>query len=80
MTLYEFFSTSDPSHPVISQHLRALSGESIVYDYTHEGVSFRTYLSPLHDALGTITGVTGLAFNITEQRLAEEELQESERS
>ena len=78
MTLYEFFSTSDPSHPVISQHLRALSGESIVYDYTHEGVSFRTYLSPLHDALGTITGVTGLAFNITEQRLAEEELQESE--
>ncbi|MEI7433234.1 MAG: PAS domain S-box protein [Methanomicrobiales archaeon] len=78
MTLYEFFSTRDPSHPVISQHLRALNGEEIGYDYTYEGISFRTYLSPLHDALGNITGVTGLAFNITEQRRAEEELQKSE--
>ncbi len=78
MTLYEFFSTSDPSHPVISQHLRALSGESIVYDYTHEGVSFRTYLSPLHDTYGTIAGVNGLAFDITEQKRAEEERRRSE--
>ena len=73
MTLYEFFSTSDPAHPVISQHLRALSGEEIVYDFTHEGVSFRTYLSPMHDAQGTIMGVNGLAFDITELKKAEEE-------
>jgi PAS domain S-box-containing protein len=73
MTLYEFFSTSDPEHPVISQHLRAISGEEIVYDFTHEGVSFRTYLSPQRDYQGTITGVNGLAFDITELKKAEEE-------
>ena len=73
MTLYEFFSTSDPSHQAISQHLRALSGEEIVYDFTHEGVSFRTYLSPLHDPQGNIMGVNGLAFDITELKNAEEQ-------
>ncbi|GEM_PF-876011 len=78
MTLYEFFGTHDPNHPVISQHLRALNGENIEYDYTHEGILFRTYLSPLHDALGKISGVNGIAFNITEQKRAKEALHESE--
>jgi len=78
MTLYEFFGTNTPAHPAISSHLRALNGEEIVYDYTHEDVSFRTYLSPLHDIQGNIVGVTGLAFDITEQKHAEEALRESE--
>ncbi|MEI7434641.1 MAG: PAS domain S-box protein [Methanomicrobiales archaeon] len=78
-TLYEFFNTSDPDHPEISHHLRALTGESTVYDYTYEGITFRTYLSPLYDAQGTITGVTGLAFDITEQTRTEEAFRESER-
>ncbi len=78
-TLYEFFNTSDPAHQEISNHLRALTGEPTMYDYTHEGVTFRTYLSTLYDAHGTITGVTGLAFDITEQKRTEEALQESEK-
>jgi PAS domain S-box-containing protein len=77
MTLWEFFGTSDPSHTAISKHLRALNGEEIVYDYTHEGISFRTYLSPLLDAQGNSTGVTGLAFNITEQKRVEAAITES---
>jgi PAS domain S-box-containing protein len=77
MTLWEFFGTSDPSHTAISNHIRALNGEEIVYDYTHEGISFRTYLSPLLDTQGNITGLTGLAFNITEQKRAEAAISES---
>jgi PAS domain S-box-containing protein len=72
MTLYEFFGTSDTIHPVISSHLRALSGENVIYDYTHQGISFRTSLSPLHDNQGNIVGVTGLAIDITELTVAEE--------
>ncbi len=78
MTLYEFFGTDDPDHPVISQHMRALAGETVMYEYTHDGITFQTFLSPLHDPAGAIIGVTGIAVDITQLKATEEALAKSQ--
>ena len=73
MTLYEFFGTHDRSHQAISHHLRALSGESVSYEYTHKDITFMTYVSPIHDPQGDVAGVLGLAVDITDRKRADEE-------
>ncbi len=74
MTLYEYFGTSDQSHPAISQHLLALAGETVTYDYTFRGATFHTTLTPLYDPEGKIKGVSGLAMDITDQRKMEDKV------
>jgi PAS domain S-box-containing protein len=73
-TLAAFFETEDPNHPAIVAHCRALSGEPVEYEYNHNGLFFKTYLSPVHDATGCITGVAGIAVDITDNRRNNDEL------
>lgn len=78
VSLYEFFQTDDPEYPPLVAHQRALRGESTIFEAEWMGRLYETYTGPLRNADGTITGVIGLAHDITERRRAEEALRSSE--
>lgn len=75
MTLHDFFQTSDPGHTAISAHIRALKGEIVEYDMVHQDITFRAVVGPIRDTRGSVTGVVGIAFDITDRVRAEESLQ-----
>ncbi len=77
-TLFEFFQTNDPEHHAIAAHRRALSGESVDYEYSHYGRVFDSHVEPLRDPHGNIIGAIGTAMDLTERNLAEAILAASE--
>ncbi len=66
-TLFEFFQTSDASFLPIAKHLLALQGASVSYDFQHLGRTFDSHLEPLRSDNGKMSGVIGVAMDITEQ-------------
>lgn len=64
--------------PVLAAHRAALRGESAAYDTTYQGRFFSARVEPLVTADGSIAGVVGFAFDVTDRRLAEQALRESE--
>lgn len=77
LDVYEYFQTRDREFPPIAAHLRALSGESVSYEFEWKGRTFGTRVEPLRDSEGTIHGVIGLAFDITDRKRGQEELERS---
>ncbi len=71
MSLYEYFRTDDPGFEAIAQHLKALEGEHVSYEFEWAGNAYEVHVEPLHDAQGAIAGVIGLAVDVTERRQAE---------
>ncbi|OGG04707.1 MAG: hypothetical protein A3F83_13675 [Candidatus Glassbacteria bacterium RIFCSPLOWO2_12_FULL_58_11] len=71
--LFEFFKTDDPEYLSIAMHLRALKGESVNYEQTFNNLTYAVHLEPLRDSLGNISGVYGIALDITESKLLEQE-------
>ncbi|MEM7738475.1 MAG: PAS domain S-box protein, partial [Deinococcota bacterium] len=68
--------------PEIIPHVeRALSGEELTFEiyYPSSEQYFERYFAPLKDTTGTITGMMGLAFNITDRKQSAQAL-EAERS
>lgn len=77
-SLYDFLMTTDSDHPTLVAHRRALAGEVVQLETTLGGVVFSAVLSPIRTVRGTITGVVGLAIDITDRKRAEEALKQSE--
>jgi PAS domain S-box-containing protein len=77
-TIFEYFQTEDRSYPPVAAHLRALRGESSEYAATWANKTFDSYVEPLRDESGTITGVLGVALDVTERNRVEQELREGE--
>jgi len=68
-SLFELFGTTDPNFEPIAFHNRALNGESVSYEYEFGGRFYDTHLEPLR--IGEeITGVIGVATDITDQKRA----------
>ena len=78
MSLQEFFQTDDPDYPPIASHFKALRGESVDYIYEFDGLTFHTYLEPLHNEEKQIIGVVGLALDITDEIEATRKLELSQ--
>lgn len=74
-TLFEYFGTEDPDYLPIQLHRRALAGEPQEYEFDTNGRHYRVRLEPLRDSRGEIVGVVGIAFDVTEQVRAQQELE-----
>ena len=77
-TLYEFFQTDDPDFLPIAQHIRALAGESVEFEFEYAGCTFHNHLEPMRTPEGEVTGVIGVASDVTARRQAETMLRKSE--
>jgi PAS domain S-box-containing protein len=71
-TLHEFLQGG--AADMIAAHRRALAGESLSFRAEWGGRSYEAHVEPYRDVEGRITGVLGIALDVTERRRAEEEL------
>jgi len=76
-SLFEFFQVQDRSFLPIATHLKALHGESAAYEMELRGKYFHSYVEPLRDAEGKIIGCISVSHDITERKIAEEELRKA---
>lgn len=75
MTIYEYFSTSDPSYEPIAAELRALEGETVAYELEWKGRHLRCSVEPHLGPMGEVLGTCGTAIDMTEQLFLEVETQ-----
>ncbi len=71
ITVAEFFGTHDAEPSPLAAHQRALTGETVNYEFTRQDRIFHSQIAPLRTPDGRIIGVTGVALDLTEQRRAE---------
>jgi two-component system cell cycle sensor histidine kinase/response regulator CckA len=69
-TLLEFFGTDDRDLPPIAAHIRALGGESVSYETSWGGRLYQSRLEPFRAEDGRITGVIGVAYDVTDMKEA----------
>jgi len=67
-TLYDYFQTNDPNFLPIDSHLKVLKGESVKYESEVQGIIFESYVEPLKDPKGEVTGCIGMAIDITQRK------------
>ncbi len=77
-SLYDYFGTTDPDFPPIAAHRRALAGDSQTFEWIWKERQFEVYLEPLRETSGEVSGVLGLAVDVTERVRAESERLASE--
>jgi two-component system cell cycle sensor histidine kinase/response regulator CckA len=77
-SLYEYFDTTDRSHPAIANHIRALDGEQVAFEMEFADRWFITHVLPLRAPDGRIVGTIGLAVDVTDSKRMERALRQSE--
>jgi len=77
VSLFAYFKTTDPNFEPIAAHRRALNGESVTYPVTWKGRTFDAHVEPLRGPDETIRGVIGVAFDVTERKRVQDELERS---
>jgi PAS domain S-box-containing protein len=70
-SIFDLYHDSPGLH---SSARRALAGEAVTFVTDWNNQSFEIHLIPLFDKAGTVAGVTGVTYNITDRRKAEREL------
>ncbi len=73
-TLADYFKRSDSEFLPIESHQRALAGEASDFEIEWADRVFQAHLEPTRDAEGTITGVIGVALDVTEYKGAQAQL------
>lgn len=76
-TLFEFLKTDSPEFAPIAMHYRALKGESVTQEIFLRDRLFDCKVEPLHDRAGALSGLIGIALDITDRKIAEEQLKSS---
>jgi len=76
-TLFEFLQTTSPEFAPIAMHHRALKGESVTQEIFLQDRLFDCKVEPLHDGDGALMGLIGIALDITDRKIAEEQLKNS---
>src|SRR5258708_6177452 len=78
-TVRELFAQSPDRERVLEGCRKALAGESSTLDIDDGTAAVHLKLVPFRDAAGRVTGVIGIAFDITERVRAEQTLRKMER-
>lgn len=71
--LREYFGNSPDASRIIAYVRRALAGEKVIYEAQWQGTVYESHLCPMHDD-GVISGVLGIALDVTQRRRMEDEL------
>ena len=74
MTLFDFYKTSDPDHPSLAAHQRALSGYSVTFERQWQGRTFETHIEPFRNTDGAVVGCIGISLDISQRKAAEAEI------
>jgi PAS domain S-box-containing protein len=74
----EVIDDTAESARVTAAHKAALEGVPTPYEITFQGRVFSARVEPLREPDGRISGVVGVAFDVTDRRRAEDALRESE--
>ncbi len=77
-SLYELLETTEESSRTIQAHLAAVAGEKRAYEMTFRNRVFQACVEPLRDHSGDITGVIGVAFDVTALKQTQQSLVASE--
>ncbi|HSD72022.1 MAG TPA: PAS domain S-box protein [Thermoanaerobaculia bacterium] len=77
VSLYEYFVTEDADFQPIAAHRRALEGKSQTYEIEWKGRVFASHVEPLRNTDGSIKGVIGVAFDITDRKEIQNELEKT---
>jgi len=72
-SLYEVFATRDPHFRPIAAHREALAGAAVPFEMKWGGRTYQAQVEPLRASDGAITGLTGVAIDITDRVRAEEQ-------
>ena len=79
LTLQEYFHNDDPGFPPVAAHLKALAGEPISYEMDWDKRTFESYVQPMRDSEGDVTGIIGIALDVTERKHLAEQLRQSQK-
>jgi diguanylate cyclase (GGDEF)-like protein/PAS domain S-box-containing protein len=71
-SLFDYLKMNDPADEGLRAHQQSLRGEAYTYISTAGDRRIRAHLEPLRDANGDITGVIGVALDITAEMEAQE--------
>ncbi len=66
-----------PDAPIVSAHDRALNGETVEFDMAWRDAVWHGRVEPLRTGDGDVTGVVGVAMDVTDRRRAQAELKET---
>jgi PAS domain S-box-containing protein len=78
-TVYDYFRGDDPDFPPLAAHRKALAGESVTFELDWQKRGFEAHVQPLRDSDGQVTGVIGLALDITERKQLADQLRQSQK-
>lgn len=74
-TLFDYLNTTDPNHPDVLTHARALAGESVTNESEVQGRHLISQIEPIRNSAGEVTHVVGIGVDLTEIKEQERRLQ-----
>jgi PAS domain S-box-containing protein len=77
VTLLEYFGTDNADFQPIAAHKRALEGKSRTYEIEWKGRTFASHVEPLRNTDGSIKGAIGVAFDVTDRKEIQKELEKT---
>ncbi|MGH2373977.1 MAG: ATP-binding protein, partial [bacterium] len=78
LSLHEYFQTDDPEFLPIAAHRKALRGEPASYRMTWNARTYEAHVEPIRGEDGSITGIVGVALDISERTAAEDSLMQNQ--
>jgi len=79
VSLLEYFDKRGADFPAIAAHQKALAGESVAYEIEWAKRIFDSHVQPLRSSDGEITGVIGVALDITDRKALADQLRQSQK-